>query len=187
MTAMTDVRQRIDTAWRSAVGGKLIRYALGSVVSFTVSEITLIALFAPHLLGARGASLVASVAGLIPGYFLNRNWAWGRRGRSRFWREVVPYWVSVVVSAVAAALSIGAVNAAVADFSRPVRTVFNAVTYLAVYGVFFVLKFLLFDRLFREPDGGDSGRGDSGRDDSEGGSAVSRSEDSAAPEARYAR
>jgi putative flippase GtrA len=176
MTLMTDVRERIRTVRHRAVSGKLIRYALGSVVSFGVSELTLIVLFAPHLLGARGASLVASVAGLIPGYFLNRNWAWGRRGRSDFWREVVPYWVSVVVSAVAAALAIGAVNNAVADLSRPVRTVFNAATYLAVYGVFFVLKFLLFNRLFA--DSGDAG---------DSGESVSRSDDSAAPEARYAR
>ena len=148
---MTDVRRRITQAWHSAARGKLIRYALGSVVSFGVSEVTLVALFAPHLLGARGASLVASVAGLIPGYFLNRNWAWGRRGRSDFWREVAPYWVSVVVSAVVAAVSIGAVNTAVADLSRPVRTVLNAATYLAVYGVFFVAKFILFNRLFAAP------------------------------------
>jgi putative flippase GtrA len=148
---MADLRQRVEALRRSAFSGKLVRYALGSVVSFGVSEITLIVLFAPHLLGARGASLVASVAGLIPGYFLNRNWAWGKRGRSDFWREVVPYWVSVVVSAVAAAAAIGAVNGAVADLSRSTRTVLNATTYLAVYGVFFVAKFIFFDRLFRQP------------------------------------
>ena len=108
-------------------------------------------MFAPHLLGAKGSSLVASVAGLIPGYFLNRNWAWGRRGRSQLWREVIPYWLTVVVTAAVAALSIGAVNNAAADLSRPARTAVNALTYLAVYGVFFVLKYLLFDWLFREP------------------------------------
>lgn len=147
---MADLRERIGALRRRFLSGKLIRYAAGSVISFGVSEITLIVLFAPHLLGARGASLVASVAGLIPGYFLNRNWAWGKRGRSDFWREVVPYWVSVIVSAIVAAASIGAVNSAVADLSRSTRTVLNAFTYLAVYGVFFVAKFILFDWLFKQ-------------------------------------
>src|SRR5215475_9836646 len=147
---MADLREKVGALRRTAFSGKFIRYALGSVVSFGVSEITLIVLFAPHLLGARGASLVASVAGLIPGYFLNRNWAWGKRGRSDLWREVIPYWVTVVVSAVAAAVALGAVNGAVADLSRSTRTVLNAMTYLAVYGVFFVAKFVLFNRLFKQ-------------------------------------
>ena len=151
MTLMVGVLDQLTVARRSALGTKLTRYALGSVVSFGVSEITLVALFAPHVLGARGSSLVASVAGLIPGYFLNRNWAWGRRGRSHLGREVIPYWLTVVITALVAAVSIGAVNGVVADLSRPARTAINALTYLAVYGVFFVLKFLLFDWLFRAP------------------------------------
>lgn len=150
--AMVSLVEQLSAVRRSELGVKMTRYALGSVVSFGVSEITLIVLFAPHILGARGSSLIASVAGLIPGYFLNRNWAWGRRGRSDFWREVVPYWVTVVVTALVAAVSIGAVNSAVADLSRPVRTALNALTYLAVYGFFFVVKFALFELLFRAPE-----------------------------------
>jgi putative flippase GtrA len=149
---MVSFVEQLSAVRRTELGVKMMRYALGSVVSFGVSEITLVVLFAPHILGARGSSLIASVAGLIPGYFLNRNWAWGRRGRSDMWREVVPYWVTVVVTAIVAALSIGAVNSAVADMSRPVRTVLNALTYLAVYGFFFVVKFALFERLFRAPE-----------------------------------
>lgn len=134
---------------------KLARYTAGSVVAFGTSEIAFVALFAPHLLGAKGSSIAASLIGIIPGYYLNRNWAWGRRGRSHPWREVAPYWATVLISTLAAALAIGAVNDAASDWSRAERTVVNAGTYMAVYGVLFVAKFVLFNSVLwkdRTPD-----------------------------------
>lgn len=125
---------------------KLLRYSLGSAVAFGVSEIVFVVLFAPHVLGAKGSSIVASVAGVVPGYFLNRNWTWGRRGRSSLWRETVPYWLVFAVSTLSAAVTIGAVNGAVADHSRGVRTVINAFAFFGVNGVIFVVKFVLFNR-----------------------------------------
>ncbi|MBX6773184.1 MAG: GtrA family protein [Chloroflexi bacterium] len=134
---------------------RMFRYTAGSAICFVVSELTFVVLFAPHILGAKSSSVVASVAGIIPGYWLNRTWTWGRRHRSDFWREVVPYWVTAVLSAAFAALAIGAVNAATMNDNRAVRTVLNAATYMAVYGLVFVGKYLLFDRVLfpgrREP------------------------------------
>lgn len=126
---------------------RMFRYTAGSAICFAVSEITFVALFYPHLLGAKSSSVAASVAGIIPGYWLNRTWTWGRRHRSDFWREVVPYWATSVASAVFAALAIGAVNDATMSYSRGLRTVMNAATYMAVYGLIFIGKYLLFDRL----------------------------------------
>lgn len=130
---------------------KFFRYTAGSVVAFATSEIVFIALFAPQFLGAKGASIVASLAGIAPGYYLNRNWAWQRSGRSHPVREVLPYWIIAIVSTTAAALSIGAVNGAASDMSRDVRTIINAATYMVVYGIIFVAKYLVFNHmLFRD-------------------------------------
>ncbi|MCW2540454.1 MAG: hypothetical protein JWN95_2179 [Frankiales bacterium] len=128
---------------------RLTRYTLGSVFCFLVAEIVLVIAFRTGLLGARGASVAGSVAGIVPGYLLNRSWTWSRRDRSDFWREVAPYWLTALLSTAIAALAIGVVNAAFADQSRSTRTVINAATYCAVYGVLFVVKFIIFDRLFR--------------------------------------
>lgn len=126
------------------------RYTAGSAIAFGVSELAFIGLFGPHLLGAKGASVVASIVGVIPGYYLNRNWTWGRRGRSHPWREIAPYWVTVLLSTLFAALAIGAVNDAASSFGRDTRTVINAATYFAVYGAIFIAKFIIFNRwLFR--------------------------------------
>lgn len=130
---------------------KLFRYTAGSVIAFATSEVVFIALFGPHVLGARGSSIIASIAGILPGYYLNRNWAWQRSGRSHPLREVAPYWITVIVSTLLAAAAIGAVNDAAEDMSRSSRTVINAATYMAVYGVIFVAKFIIFNYvLFRD-------------------------------------
>jgi putative flippase GtrA len=130
---------------------RLSRYAAGSAICFGVSELVFVLLFATHLLGARGASIVASLAGVIPGYTLNRTWTWGRRGRSDFWREVVPYWLTALVSTALAALATGWANSAFLDHSRPTRTIINAAAYMLTYGVLFVLKFWLFHRWLFAP------------------------------------
>jgi putative flippase GtrA len=127
---------------------RLSRYTIGSAICFGVSEVTFIALFGPNLLGARGASIVASIVGVFPGYVLNRTWTWGRRGRSNLRREVVPYWITALLSTAIAATVTGAVNAAGSGDSRDVRTLVNATAYMLTYGVLFVVKFAVFQRLF---------------------------------------
>jgi putative flippase GtrA len=128
------------------------RYVAGSAICFVVSEIVFVALFWPGLLGSKGAAVAASIAGIIPGYFLNRSWTWGRKGKSDFWREVVPYWATALISTVLAALGTGAANAIFADEERSVRTVINAVAYMLVYGVLFVAKYVVFHLWLFAPD-----------------------------------
>lgn len=130
---------------------RLSRYTAGSAICFGVSELVFVGLFAPGVLGSKGAAIVASIAGIIPGYFLNRSWTWGRTGRSDFWREVVPYWVTALISTALAALGTGAANALFADESRGVRTVINAAAYMLVYGVLFVAKYVVFHRWLFAP------------------------------------
>jgi putative flippase GtrA len=88
------------------------------------------------------------LVGVFPGYFLNRTWTWGRRGRSDVWREIVPYWTTALLSTAIAAAVTGAVNAACAGDSRDVRTVINAAAYMVTYGVLFIVKYAVFQRLF---------------------------------------
>lgn len=148
MTALKDpvvsrapAARGVSPLWR-----RMSRYTIGSAICFAVAEVTFVLLFEPHVLGARGSSIAASVAGIIPGYFLNRTWTWGRRGRSDFWREVAPYWATAIISTLLAAGVTGAVNDALLQHSREVRTIVNAIAYMATYGVIFIAKFLLFDK-----------------------------------------
>jgi putative flippase GtrA len=132
-------------------GVRMAKYFTGSVIATVVSVATFAALFGGAVLESKASSLAGSAAGAIVNYFLNRNWTWERRGRADFRRELVPYWGTVVVTAVVAAAAVGAVNAVVAHFTddRRLRTVANVVTFLGVYGLSFLVKYRLFDRLFR--------------------------------------
>jgi putative flippase GtrA len=131
---------------------RLSRYAMGSLICFGVSEVVFVALFAGHVLGARGASVSASIVGVVPGYYLNRTWTWGRRGRSDFRREVLPYWLTALASTALASFGTGGLNAAFASEPRGTRTVIDAVGYMAIYGVIFGAKYLLFQNwLFAAP------------------------------------
>jgi putative flippase GtrA len=128
----------------------MAKYFVGSVIAFFVSTVTFGVGFGTGLLGSKGASLTASAAGAIVNYFLNRNWAWGKRGRADVRRELIPYWRTVIVTAIAAAVVTGAVNAVLRDMdtARAVRTVVNTIAFVATYGIAFLFKYRMFDRLF---------------------------------------
>lgn len=120
---------------------------IGSVVATIVSEITFASCYGFGLLGTTACSAVAFVAGAIPNYILNRQWAWQRRGRVRVGREVVLYLVVSVVSFAASAVATGAMNhkahRITSDHLLKVALVSGA--YLMTYVVLFGVKFALYE------------------------------------------
>jgi putative flippase GtrA len=154
-------------AIRGPLGRTLTRYTVGSVAAMVVSEITLLLVYGLHVGGARTASAAAWASGAIVNYFLNRNWAWQRRGRAHPAKELLPYWTTAIAGLL---LSMWATHQATAFAPRlsgdhTVATVLVGAAYLVTYGVLFVAKFLLFhyviftDRRSRTgPPAGDPGR-----------------------------
>ncbi len=138
----------------TAHGGRLAKYLTGSVIAGIIAMATVALTFGSALLGSKGAALAGSTTGAIANYFLNRRWTWGRRGRADFRKELVPYWITVVVTAFIAAVVTGAANAVVREITpdRGVRAVTNALAFQAVYGVSFIVKYHIFHRLFHERD-----------------------------------
>ena len=124
------------------------RYGASSVIAGLISEGTFALCF---WLGSSAtvASLIAFVAGAVPNYLMNRYWAWQRRDRIGGARELVPYLVIIVSTALLATLITNGADALVRGRieSHLARTVLVSAAFLATYGVMFVLKFVLFDRL----------------------------------------
>ncbi|WP_219416338.1 GtrA family protein [Pseudonocardia nigra] len=123
------------------------RYAAGSVIAGVISQTTFVACYA---LGTSPlvASVTAFVAGAVPNYLLNRQWAWRRRGRADVRREVAPYAAIAVATALAAAAVTTTADTWVraAVESRGWQVVLVGAAFLGTYGFLFVLKFVLFDR-----------------------------------------
>jgi putative flippase GtrA len=148
------VKDRMAEARTSGLTVRFFRYSVGSVVAIVASEIAFVLCYGTGWLGTTGSSVVAFCAGAIPNYVLNRSWAWERKGRPHLGREVVLYAVVSIVSLVSAAVVTGWVSRVVPHFtaSYPARTAAVAAAYLATYGLLFILKFVIFQRVvFVEP------------------------------------
>jgi putative flippase GtrA len=121
------------------------------VIATVCSEVVFLALYGPAHAGTTVASVVGWLAGAVPNYWLNRSWAWRRSGRPSLHGELLPYVVIVLVTLLLATVSTGLADRLLqgAAVSESLRWALVGGTFLAVYGVLFVVRFLLLDRLFR--------------------------------------
>lgn len=142
-------------AWlHTPQGRKLFRYTMVSVISTAVSFVVLGIVYGVLRLWTEVPStLFANGVATFPSYWLNRNWAWGKTGRSHLVREVVPFW-----AAAAAGIAFSMVGAAVArdviqtlQLGHLTGTLVVLVANVASFGLFWVLKLMLFNRLFHVP------------------------------------
>ena len=89
---------------------RLFRYTMVSVVSTVVAFGTLAIVFGVlHLAGPIESTVIANVVAVVPNYYLNRKWVWGKGGRSHLMKEIVPFWamsaIGIVVSIFGAAIA----------------------------------------------------------------------------------
>ncbi len=139
--------------WLGTKEGKtLLRYSMVSVISTGVSFTVLFLVYGVGRLWTEVPSTIfANVVATFPSYWLNRNWAWGKSGRSHLVREVIPFWV---MSGLGIAFSIVG-----ATFARHVgeghshleRTILVLAANIISFGIFWVAKLMVFNRLFHVP------------------------------------
>lgn len=127
---------------RSPQGVKAIRYTLTSVISVVISQIILAFCFTMLDWTAKSSNITAVCLSAIPSYVLNRRWAWGKKGRSHLWKEVVPFWGLALLGL---AFSTWAADWAETNFDRNVVAV--NVAALAAFGVLWVGKFIVFNEI----------------------------------------
>jgi len=129
---------------------KVLRYTGGSAVATVCSEVAFLLLYGPLSVGTTWASVLGWLAGAIPNYWLNRSWTWERRGRPSLRGEILPYVAIILITLLIATVVTGWVHGLVEDSgaSDTLRWVLVAGSFLGVYIVMFVLRFLLLDRLF---------------------------------------
>jgi putative flippase GtrA len=93
------------------------------------------------------SNLIAVTLSCIPSYLLNRYWVWGKRGRNHFWREVFPFWAMAALGLVLSTIAVWFVD------QRTDVTVFLMAANLSAFGLLYIVKFLLLDRvLFKVAD-----------------------------------
>lgn len=127
---------------RSPQGVKAIRYTLTSVISVVISQIILAFCFMALGMAAKTSNITAVSISAVPSYVLNRRWAWGKRGKSHLWKEVVPFWALALLGL---AFSTWAADWAETRFDRNALAVNIAA--LGAFGILWVGKFVIFNEV----------------------------------------
>jgi putative flippase GtrA len=134
-------------------GRKVLRYSTVSVINTAVSLFVIFIVYGVlHLWGEVASTVFANFVATFPSYWLNRRWAWGKHGRSHLLKEVVPFWLmacagiafSILWAALARHLSIKY------HLGHWESTVLVLVANVMSFGIFWVLKLFLFNRMFHQ-------------------------------------
>jgi putative flippase GtrA len=150
------MRERIAQVWQfvhTPQGLKWVRYSMVSVISAIIGVTLITITYGVLRLGSEVVcTFVSNILAGIPNYFLNRRWVWKKGGRSHLWREVVPFWAlsiaGILFALVTASLAQHFSNTH--QLTHLARTVVVVGANIAAFGILWVLKFLIFNRLFAE-------------------------------------
>ena len=97
---------------------------------------------------------LATCIATVPYYYLNRMWVFKKSGRSHLTKEVLPFWTIAFVSLVLSTLAVKFAGSQVhAISSKNVRGAILVAANLATYGILWIAKFVVFNRiLFKSSD-----------------------------------
>lgn len=134
---------------RSPTGQKLFRYSMASVVAVIVSNVCLLLFVGVVKMGVVLASTLATTIAAIPSYEMNRKWAWGRTGKSHLMKEVVPFWGLALLGWAFSTYAVYIMDgyAKHHHFTHLSRTFAVALVYLGAFGLLWVGKFIIFNKL----------------------------------------
>ncbi len=139
-------------AWsKTHEGKKLIRYTLSSVITTGVSLCAILITYGFKIIhGIIEATLFGNLVAVIPSYYLNRAWAWGKRGKSHLRNEVLPYWAMAILGIAFSLLGATWVKHLVHThhWHHIYNTLLVAGVNLLSFAIFWILKMLVFNRIF---------------------------------------
>lgn len=133
---------------------RIFGYSAGSVIAAATSEAAFVMVLGPLHAGTTWASAAGFFGGAVPNYILNRRWAWpDRRGRDRR-TEIGLYAIVALATFLASAVATHWAEAGARHVTddRGWTVVVTALAFLAVSGLFFVVKFVLYERVVFTPD-----------------------------------
>ena len=134
-------------------GKKIIRFTSVSAISTVISFTSIAVLYGFHIIvGIIWATVTGNLIATVPSYFLNRSWTWGKRGRSHFRGEIVPFWLmsfaGIGVSMIGAWWARAEVHSH--HWAHLLNTALVSFTNVVSFGLFWVLKMMVFNRIFHD-------------------------------------
>lgn len=133
---------------RARNGAKLVRYGAVSAFNVIFGQVLLygaqVALNWPPVM----ANTASVCVGAIPAYYLSRRWVWEMQGKNDVMREIVPFWTLTLLGFALSTAAVWFVDTRVDD---PAALIVN-LTNLAAFGVVWVAKFVVLDRMVFKPE-----------------------------------
>jgi putative flippase GtrA len=139
-------RALIDQA-RSPTGQKFLKYSAVSVISVIIAQVLFIIAFNVFRWTGTQSNMFAVGVSAVPSYYLNRAWAWGKRGRSHWLKEVIPFWALAFLGWVISTIAVAVVEQHVHGLHHAVQSLILQLTTIAAFGVLWVVKFIIFNEL----------------------------------------
>jgi putative flippase GtrA len=136
---------------RTHQGKKMVRYTLTSGITTAVSFSAVAGLYGLRIIpSVIWATLAGNIIGMLPAYQLNRRWTWGRTGRSAIRGEVLPFMAMSVLGIAFSQLGAWWARGEVTThhWSHLANTGLVAGANLLSFAVFWVLKLIVFNRIF---------------------------------------
>ncbi|MDP1819662.1 MAG: GtrA family protein [Acidimicrobiales bacterium] len=130
-------------------GEKALRYSAVSVVGIITTQTLLVLLAGIMNIQPVTANVLAVTISAVPVFLLNKRWVWGRQGRARMRREVLPFWGLTLVGLL---LSSGLVAVA---HEHSDRTIWVMIANISGFGLVWVAKFLFLDAIVFAPQDDD--------------------------------
>ena len=139
-------------AWsKTHEGKKLMRFASVSAISTVVSFTTISIVYGTKLVhGEIASTVVGNMVATVPSYYLNRTWTWGKKGRSHFRGEILPFWLMAVLGTTCSIFGASLAKHVIFTYQlhHLVATAIVAFANLISFGIFWVLKLKVFNRIF---------------------------------------
>lgn len=155
---MSAIRKSVRNTLVGSLGshnlGKILRYGTISIVSTAISLSALFIFYRWIGLSPTWSNILATCIATVPYYYLNRMWVFKKSGRSHLTKEVLPFWTIAFVSLVLSTLAVKFAGSQVhAISSKNVRGAILVAANLATYGILWIAKFVVFNRiLFKSSD-----------------------------------
>jgi putative flippase GtrA len=122
---------------------------MASVVAVIVSNVCLLIFVGLIKMGVVLASTLATTIAAVPSYEMNRKWAWGKSGKSHMMKEVVPFWGLAILGWAFSTWAVWVMDGIAKrhHLSHGARTLSVAAVYLGAFGVLWIAKFIIFNKV----------------------------------------
>jgi putative flippase GtrA len=126
---------------------QVLRYSGVSVIATLTSLATLGFLVGVGAVGVVYANLIATAAGTVPSFELNRRWVWARTDGRSLRRQVIPFCALSFAGLVLSTVTVRVASTLSAHHGQFVHTGAVELANVGAYGSLWVAQFILLDRV----------------------------------------